>query len=64
MFAYTWHECPHCGFEIEVEIEINETDGDLPDNCPECGNPIGDGDFASDATGKLTDAAHDAAMGD
>ena len=64
MFAYTYHECRHCGHEIEVEVEINETDGDLPDDCPECGKPLQGGDHTANAMGSLTDSAHDAACGD
>lgn len=63
MFAYSYHECRHCGHEIEVEVEINETDGDLPDNCPECGKVLKAdcAALASDAVANLADAAHDAA---
>lgn len=61
MFAHTYHECPHCGHEIEVEIEINEDDGDLPLNCPECSGLLGGCNLTADAIGSLTDAAHDAA---
>ena len=60
MFITAYHECPHCGHEIEVEIDINETDGDLPDNCPECGKPLGHPDLTPDAMGRAIDAAHDA----
>lgn len=61
MYAYTYHECPHCGHEIEVEIEINETDGDLPDECPECGKPLNADrcKLSEDAIGRAIDAAHD-----
>lgn len=65
MFAYDYHECPHCGVEIEIEIEINETDGDLPDDCPFCGKKLDDaGDPTADAIGGLTDAATDHAKED
>lgn len=63
MYAHTWHECPHCGFEIECEFEINETDPEVPDDCPECGKPLNadPSKLVADAMGNLTDAAHDAA---
>lgn len=60
MYAYAYHECPHCGHEIEVEVEINEGD-DCPDNCPECGKPLNvdHGRLAEDAMGRAADAAVD-----
>lgn len=63
MFIYTHHECPHCGSDIEVEIEVNETDGDLPDDCPFCGKSLGHPDLTADAMGNAVDRAMDAAKG-
>ncbi len=60
MLAHTHHECPHCGYSIEVTVEINEDDGDLPERCPECDKPLDDpGDLAADALGSLIDRARD-----
>jgi uncharacterized Zn finger protein len=60
MFITTYHECKKCGHEIEVEIEVNETDGDLPETCPECGHPTDGSDVAADAMGSAIDNATEA----
>ena len=61
MIIHTTYECRKCGYEIEVEVEVNEDDGDLPDACPECGHPTDGRDIVADAMGAAVDAAHDAA---
>ena len=58
MIIYTHYECRRCGYEIEVEVEINEGD-DLPENCPECGCPTDGKDLQGDAMGEAVDRAHD-----
>lgn len=48
------YECSKCGFDIEVEVVVNEED-DLPEACPECGEPIPDSaheDVAEQAMGE------------
>jgi NAD-dependent SIR2 family protein deacetylase len=60
MYAYAYLECPHCGEQIECEFEINETEPELPDQCPFCEKPIkGAPDLTADAMGSLIDQATD-----
>lgn len=39
MNATCYYTCKKCSEEIECEVEIGEGD-DLPDACPDCGEPI------------------------
>jgi sarcosine oxidase delta subunit len=64
MFSSIYHECPHCGVEIEIEFEVNETDPELPANCPFCDKALEAAPgLIGDAMGALTDQATDHAKG-
>lgn len=65
MIASAHRDCPHCGADIEYEVEINE--GSYPPSeCPECGKPIDftDGDDQADAVATLADRARERARED
>ena len=40
-----YYTCKKCGAEIECEVVINE-ECDLPETCPECGEPVPDSAYA------------------